>query len=313
MKSTGNTSGFEFSDFAHSQRRNLNQSIDNLQCLTFTVSNDLTIFDVNDAAVKLLGYQSKRQLTGRPLLYTIYDPSTHEQIRTLFERLEFEQDLRDELVTLISRNGKIMQVMLNVDTVLDTSGNPLCRVLTHVTFSDKWVEKKDDNISHDRVEDAYKKEENSEHQALVEGIIEQSLFAISISDSSGTLVKANKKFREYLSLSNEELLGKYNILDDANLIENGVIPRVKSVFEDLRPARFNILCRKPVVRNKFHKGNRFVWIHVFAYPVVGNNGALKNVVFQWIDINENDFIDEIFNKNVEYSQNIYRKGHSIVF
>jgi PAS domain S-box-containing protein len=200
-----------------------------------------------------------------------------------------------------------------VDTIPDSSGNPLCKVLTHLTYSEEWDEKSHSGIPNDRIEKANKAEQNSEHQALVEGIIEQSLFAISISDSSGTLVKANKKFREYLCLSNEELLGKYNILDDANLIENGVIPKVKSVFENLKPVRFNILCRKPVVRDKFQKGNRFVWIHVFAYPVVDNYGDLKNVVFQWIDMNDNNFIDEIFNRNEEISRNIYRKGHSIVF
>jgi PAS domain S-box-containing protein len=316
MKNFRTNSGLEFSKENPALNKKRDRSVDNLQCLTFTVSLDLTIVDVNEAAVNELGYDSKNQLMNQPLITTIYDPSTHEDLELLFQKLEEEQDLRYEEVTIISRDGKSKKVMLNVDTVLDRSGYPICRVFTHVAFLNSWVEKTSSVASANNAvvhsEKENQKKECCEQISLVEGIIEQSLFAISITDPTGTIIRTNKKFREYINLSSGEILGKINVFDDANLIENDVLPKVKSVFNELKPTRFNIFCSNPVIREKNQKGNTFVWLHVFAYPVMAETGQLKSVVFQWMNMGDPNNNEDEFGSEKDSKQNIHRKGHSII-
>jgi PAS domain-containing protein len=316
MKNFSTNSDLEFSNEGRALKKNRYRSIDNIKCLTFTVSLDLTIFDANEAAVKGLGYDSKYQLTDKPLIATIYDPATYDELKEIFDKLEDKQDLRDEEVTLISSEGKTLRVMLNIDTVLDSTGNPLCRVLTHVAFTNNWVDSRKSRIINNRnyqlEGNKDQKKESNEQSFLVEGIIEQSLFAISISDPTGTIVKTNKKYREYKSVSSDEILGKLNVFEDLALIENGAIPKVKAVFNNLKPARFNIYSSNPVFRDNNQKGTQFIWLHVFVYPVLGNDGQLKSVVFQWINSNDRDNTDDLSGSNGEFAKNVHRKGHSMI-
>ena len=59
-----------------------------------------------------------------------------------------------------------------------------------------------------------------------------------ISDREGMLIKANRSLRETLNLTDEQLIGKYNVFNDKNLEMQGVMPMVRAVFERYTPAIF---------------------------------------------------------------------------
>ena len=124
------------------------------------------------------------------------------------------------------------------------------------------------------------------HASFLDSIMESSPFAMWISDHRGTIVRTNRTLRDTLALPDEDISGKYNVLHDDNLTEQGVMPRVEAVFSDLQPARFVIPWIAAKAGDKtFSKAND-LWIDVSMFPIVGDEGKLKNVVCQWVDITE---------------------------
>lgn len=313
MESLNRNSKSVNSDSSNSRQHSQEKSIDNLMCLTVTISIDRTIVDANEATVSELGYISKFQLTGKPLIETIYDSADYKKLNMLFESVDFEEEVAEEDVTLIGVEGNKIPARLNIDTITDKAGNPLCRVLTHIIFTDDKINKdaKDQAAGKDKKNEI--QEENSDEQiSLIEGIMEQSPFAISVTDIKGNVLRTNRKFRHLLDLADEQILGGYNIFNEKNLMENGVMPLVRSVYNEMKPVKFNIPYKSFPDSKEETKGQRIIWVHVYIYPVFGRNNVLKNVVFQWINITDNKPAPEKISRNKQILENIYKKGHAIV-
>jgi len=77
-------------------------------------------------------------------------------------------------------------------------------------------------------------------EAFLNEIIDQSPYAIWISDSAGTMIKLNEACRRSLKISDEEVVGKYNVLKDSIVRDQGFMPMVQSVFEQGATAQFEI-------------------------------------------------------------------------
>ncbi|MFH1522509.1 MAG: PAS domain S-box protein [Patescibacteria group bacterium] len=82
------------------------------------------IIDVNCSALKALGYK-KEELIGKPVLKTIYAPSSLEKSEKLFAKWKKTGKLRDEELNIITKKGKEITILLNVDTIKDTQGNSM--------------------------------------------------------------------------------------------------------------------------------------------------------------------------------------------
>ncbi len=119
---------------------------------------------------------------------------------------------------------------------------------------------------------------------FLDNIMEQSPFAMWISDTTGTVIKTNRVLRESLNLTDQQIIGHYNVLEDENLEVQGVMPQVKSVFTLLKTAKFNIPWFSAKAGNVDFKNAQDLWIDVTIFPIVDKKGNLLNVVCQWIDI-----------------------------
>lgn len=129
---------------------------------------------------------------------------------------------------------------------------------------------------------------------LLEEVFEQSPYAIWISDQDGILLKANSTLREILNVTNEQIVGKYNVLKDKNLIEQGVMAKVKAVYKDQVSTRFTIKWSGSATRDESFIESPEIWIDVSMTPIQDNKGDLKNVVCQWVDITERkQLIDQL--------------------
>jgi PAS domain-containing protein len=69
---------------------------------------------------------------------------------------------------------------------------------------------------------------NSEE--FLNNIIEKTPNALWVSDKKGTIIRMNQALRDLLRVNDEEIIGKYNVLKDTQVIEQGYLPLVKSVF-----------------------------------------------------------------------------------
>jgi PAS domain S-box-containing protein len=132
--------------------------------------------------------------------------------------------------------------------------------------------------------------------AFIKSIIEQSTQAMWVSDVNGTLILINPSCCELLNITAEEVVGKYNILED-NIVESqGYMPLVKAVFEDGIPARFEIKYDTLQLKHLHLKGMAFVFLDVIIFPIKDTNGKITNVVIQHINVTERKRAEEEIKK-----------------
>jgi len=124
------------------------------------------------------------------------------------------------------------------------------------------------------------------HANFLDAIMEHSPFAMWIADEKGTVIRTNKTLRDTLNLSDKDIIGKYNILNDRNLIEQGVMPRVNDVFEEKKPTRFSIYWQAENSGVADFVGGKTLWMDVALFPIFDEQGSISNVICKWVDISE---------------------------
>ena len=121
---------------------------------------------------------------------------------------------------------------------------------------------------------------------FLDTVIDRSPFAMWISDTDGTVFRTNRALQDNLQLTDDQIVGKYNVLHDENLERQGVMPLVRAVFEDLAPARFSIPWKANHAGEVDFSGGRDQYIDVSMFPKSGADGTLEHVICQWVDITD---------------------------
>ena len=126
--------------------------------------------------------------------------------------------------------------------------------------------------------------EVEEKAAFLNTVMEYSPFAMWIADPAGVAHRTNRALREALALPEEAIAGRYCVLEDENLTEQGVMPEVKAVFEEGRAARFVIPWKSAKEKQLQFAKDVDLWIDVSMFPILDAGGCLLHVVCQWVDI-----------------------------
>jgi PAS domain S-box-containing protein len=121
--------------------------------------------------------------------------------------------------------------------------------------------------------------ENSRN--FLDRIINESPFAMWISDKKGTMIKCNIALKKSLNITDEQLIGKYNVFEDVVAIEQGLIPKIRTVFEDGKTANFSVEWDGDELG---YKDAKTVHIEGTMFPIHDDKGGLTNVVNHWIDV-----------------------------
>ncbi len=122
--------------------------------------------------------------------------------------------------------------------------------------------------------------------AFLDAVVEMSPFALWISDAEGEVGRVNQALCRTLNLDPGQIIGKYNIFEDQNLQEQGVMPAVNAVFESHESARFRMRWLPSKAGQVDFSGGRVRDIDVSLFPILDEVGQLKNVVCQFADITE---------------------------
>jgi PAS domain S-box-containing protein len=117
-------------------------------------------------------------------------------------------------------------------------------------------------------------------------IIDHSPNAMWISDEEGTMLRMNQACRDTLHLRDEEVVGKYNLLKDNLIEEQGLMPRVRDVFAKGLATRFVTSYDTSVVRGIHLHETTTVVLDVSISPILDRNGRVKNAIIQHVDITE---------------------------
>lgn len=87
----------------------------------YMISPEGNILDINVSALKALGYK-KEEIVGKPLLTTVYAPSSRDKAKSLFMDWKKTGKLRDEELNIITKNGKERIILLSADAVRNAKG-----------------------------------------------------------------------------------------------------------------------------------------------------------------------------------------------
>lgn len=123
-------------------------------------------------------------------------------------------------------------------------------------------------------------------EAFLSSVILQSPIATWISDAEGTLQIANPALKKFLNLTDEQLVGKYNVLQDPVVERQGLMPLIKSVYEEGASISFTCDWDGNDIPTMDLKGSNFVCIEATMFPIFNPKGELANVVLNWIDVTE---------------------------
>ncbi|MFA5181953.1 MAG: PAS domain S-box protein [Syntrophales bacterium] len=123
-------------------------------------------------------------------------------------------------------------------------------------------------------------------EAFLNNIIEHSPAATWISDGRGTLIYLNQACRDLLHITDDEVVGKYNILQDIIVIEQGYLSLVTQVFEQGTTARFRLEYDSSRLKNLDLRKQVSVVLEVTISPILGDDGRVIHAIIQHIDITE---------------------------
>jgi len=220
----------------------------------------------NQALARILGAESPEELIGRCILDMVH-PDYHESFKARMgivygggEAISFLER------KLIRKDGSFIDVEIAA-TPFMFRGEKCAQVVVR------------DITERKRAEAALKKSE-----IFLSSIIEQSPISMAILDETGTAIRHNQACRELFEVSDEEILGKYNIFKDKELNNHGLLYIIKRVFQhgesvsatldyDVGRAR-PIECSRPSVKP----------VEVTLFPVKDPSGKITHVVIQTKDV-----------------------------
>jgi PAS domain S-box-containing protein len=123
-------------------------------------------------------------------------------------------------------------------------------------------------------------------QHFLTSVIEQNPSSIWVSDGKGTLMRLNRACRELFGVSEAEVVGKYNILQD-NLVEaQGHMPLVRDVFDKGEIARFTLDYDARDVKHIDVKVGRRRALDVVVSPIRDAQGNVTTAIVQHRDVTE---------------------------
>lgn len=174
------------------ERSRLKQYFEQIPLPAYNISLDGTILDLNRSALEFLEYENKQDLIGKPLLTTVYAPDSRSKAKILLNRWKREGSLRNEELQVLTREGEIRDVLLNVEMILDQEGKLQHSISVHLDITERK-----------RTEQALRSEEERSRMYLdMAGVI---LLAL---DKEGKVVLANPKACSVLGGEEGEIIGK---------------------------------------------------------------------------------------------------------
>jgi PAS domain S-box-containing protein len=196
-----------------------------------------------------------------------------------------EAHVRDLAPNLAQKDAKV-SVTLEVE-FYRKDGSPGWAETTFTVLRDAAGDPSGILVSgHDITERKRAEEVLRNSEAFLDSIIEHSPHAMWISDSQGTLIRLNQACRDLLRITEGEVVGKYNVLEDTIVAEQGYMPLVRRVFEQREIARFTLEYDSARLETLELKEHVSAVLDVTISPVLDANGRVIHAIVQHVDITE---------------------------
>ncbi len=223
------------------------------------------------------------------------------QIRRVYEqggtaRFSLAYDTaRTEGLDLAQSSRTILD--LTISAVQDAKGKTTNLIIQHLDISE-----------HKRLE-----EELRASKAFLDCIIEQSPMSMWISDETGTLIRSNQALRKLFQVSEEEVVGRFNIFQDNQSLEQGFMPQVRRVYEQGGTTRFMLPYNTARIEGLELSRSSTAFLDVTISAVQDAQGKITNLIVQHLDISEHKRTEAALFKSERLSRKLLESMHEGVW
>jgi PAS domain S-box-containing protein len=154
-----------------------------------------------------------------------------------------------------------------------------------------------------------------EREEFLDRVIENTPSPLWVSDGAGTVIRMNQALRDLLHLTDAEVVGKYNVLKDVQVAEQGCLPLVKKVFEEGKTANF-ILKYKTGREIQIHPEREVkATLEIIISPVKDEHGKVVHAICQEKDISDRIGAEKALTESQErfYGAFHYSPSMNIIF
>jgi PAS domain S-box-containing protein len=243
------------------------QVIESLMDAGARVDMNGRFLEANKEYQELVGYTEDelRSLSYRDLTPEKWHHLEQDVIRTQVLPRGYSDIYRKEYRR---RDGTIIPVELRSVLLRDAAGRPV----------GMWA------MVRDITERVAAQEGLRVSQAFFTSIFDQSPTPTWISDDTGNLVRINKACLDLLHVTEEEVIGLYNVFEDDLVKSQGLAPLIRRVYTEHVPVRFRIIWDAAQLRSLTFKDHAAVILHTSVFPIINPAGRLTNAVFQHLDV-----------------------------
>jgi PAS domain S-box-containing protein len=194
-----------------------------------------------------------------------------------------------------NKSKKILPCLFSAKNILINDEAYIINSLTDISQRKRTED--DLKKSYEKFESINKQLIKSQHklsksESFLNSVIDQSPVSTWISDSSGIMIRVNKACLDMLNTTSDEVLGKYNVLNDNILKEQGLIPLVKNVYEKGSIARFELVYDSSKLQQINLNNSTNLILDVTIFPIKDETGKVTNAVIQQMNVTERKQAEE---------------------
>jgi len=137
-----------------------------------------------------------------------------------------------------------------------------------------------------------------ENEQFLNSLIDQNPFAIWISDTNGLFIRGNPALYKILNLTEEQLVGKYNVFDDPQLEQHGLKGIIQDVLGgNVRDFDFTWTGAKTTIDGL--KESNIVVCDGTAFPIKDTKGNITNALVIYRDATKQKEIEDALKRSEE--------------
>ncbi len=163
-------------------------------------------------------------------------------------------------------------------------------------WRDNYIYKLSDNeivvVFNDITSRKQAEDELKDSQKFLDRIIEQSPYPTWISDTEGTMVRANPALKKVLNLTDEQLIGKYNVFQDPQVKEQGVLPAVHEALEQGKTTDYTLTWSGKDTADPNLRGSNLVHCEGTIFPIFDQKGAITHAVITYKDVTQRKKVEK---------------------
>jgi PAS domain S-box-containing protein len=123
-------------------------------------------------------------------------------------------------------------------------------------------------------------------ERFLDSVIENTPNPIWVSDENGTVIRMNQSLRDLLDVTDAEIIGKYNVMQDTQVNAQGFLPLVKSVFEQGKTVSFTLLYNTASETELKLEHSKTLVLEITISAIRDGNGKVIHAICQQKDITQ---------------------------